>query len=103
MREPGRLIVWGGARALIRGRWGNKLTIVVLSSVTASEAIASCTQLGTEVLSQLPVIARTDPLNFVRHYDSAVEDARFVGATFLGHSRRQLFANAVIAASRVSA
>jgi hypothetical protein len=33
-------------------------------------------------------------------YDPAVEDAGLIDAAFLGHSRRQLFANAVMAASR---
>jgi hypothetical protein len=41
-------------------------------------------------------------LDLVEHDDSAVEDAWLVvDATFLDHSRRQLFANAAIAASRV--
>jgi len=45
------------------------------------------------------------PLDFVRHYDSAIEDAGLVDAAPLGHghSRRQLLANAAIAAPRVAA
>jgi hypothetical protein len=47
---------------------------------------------------------RPYPLDFVRHYDPAVENAGLVGAAaFLSHPRRQLFANAAIAASRVAA
>jgi hypothetical protein len=36
-------------------------------------------------------------------YDLADDDARLIGAAFFVHSRRQLFANAAIAASRVAA
>jgi hypothetical protein len=43
------------------------------------------------------------PLYFIGRYDPAVKDARLIDSAFLGHSRRQLLANAAIASSRVVA
>jgi hypothetical protein len=37
-----------------------------------------------------------------RHHDLAADNARLVDARLLDHSRRQLFANAAIAASRAA-
>jgi hypothetical protein len=42
------------------------------------------------------------PLYFIGRYDPAVKDASLIDAAFLGHSRRQLLANAAMAASRVA-
>jgi hypothetical protein len=44
-----------------------------------------------------------DALDLVRHNDPTVENAGLIDAALFGHSRRQLFANAAIAASRVAA
>ena len=41
-----------------------------------------------------------DRFDFIGGYDLAVEDAGLIDAAFLGHSRRQLFVNAVMAGSR---
>jgi hypothetical protein len=44
-----------------------------------------------------------DALDLVGRDYPAIEHAGFIAAAFFGHSRRQLLANAAIAASRVAA
>jgi hypothetical protein len=46
-----------------------------------------------------PVLVQ--PFRIRGHHDLVADDAGQIGAALLGHSRRQLFANAAIAASRV--
>jgi hypothetical protein len=72
-------------------------------------------QLGPQVLDQLAhgigdgldALELKDflvyPLDLVGHNDPTFENPRLIGSSLFRHPRRQLFANAAIAASRVAA